>query len=289
MLTVGLPFFNSEKTLANAIKSVLIQSFTNWELILIDDGSNDNSLNIAIEFAKKDDRIKLISDGINRGLIFRLNQIIDLAQGEYIARMDSDDMMMKEKLEKQMNILLQNKQIDVIDTAAYIINETDQPVGVRGMDDISPNDKKKVLLQALLFHPTVIAKSSWYKKNKYSEDYFRGEDWELWCRTCGHTNFHRLKEPLYLYREGNINVKNYIASMKIYRKIIKHYGPGTISAARCGAEMLKSYLKSWAYYVSSRFNLQYLLAAARNSKLNDKQVKQIEKMIVEIKAYGTDN
>ena len=102
MLTIGLPFFNNDKTLADAVKSILIQSYKDWELILIDDGSTDGSNDIAKKFASIDNRIKLVSDGQNRGLIYRLNQIIDLAKGEYIARMDSDDMMMPGKLAKQM-------------------------------------------------------------------------------------------------------------------------------------------------------------------------------------------
>jgi glycosyltransferase involved in cell wall biosynthesis len=269
--------------LANAVKSILIQSYKNFELILINDGSTDNSYSIAYEIAKTDDRIKLISDGENRGLVFRLNQIIDIARGEYIARMDSDDMMMPEKLENQMKILLQNNHIDVIDTAAYTINEKDEPIGIRGTEDINTTDKKKLLKKTLLFHPTVIAKTSWYIKNKYSADFVRGEDFELWCRTFDNTVFHRIKEPFFIYREGNVNVKNYIASMKTFRKIIRLYSPAVLSKSEFIIEIVKTYLKSAVYYLFSLFKLQHILSSKRNTRLNATQVAEVKGIIDIIK------
>ncbi|MEJ7587423.1 MAG: glycosyltransferase family A protein [Ferruginibacter sp.] len=283
MLTVGLPFYNSQKTLSNAIKSILIQSYTNWELVLIDDGSTDNSYNIAAQLAATDSRIKLISDGTNRGLISRLNQVIDLAKGEYIARMDADDMMMPLKLERQMKVLLENERIDVIDTAAYTINEKDEPIGMRGTEEIDTWDKKRVLKKVLLFHPTIIAKTSWYKQNKYSEDFVRSEDFELWCRTFDNTVFYRINQPFFLYREGNVNVKNYIQSMKTFRKILRRYGPGVLSKSEFATEILKSYLKSGVYVFFALFKSQYILSSKRNMKLNDGQVSEVNEVIRQIK------
>lgn len=282
-LTIGLPFFNNEKTLGDAINSILIQSYKNWELILIDDGSADNSFKIAHKIAQTDSRIKLIGGGENKGLITRLNQIIDLAHGKYIARMDADDMMMPEKLERQMNVLRENEQIDVIDTAAYTINEKDEPIGIRGTEDLNTWDKKKVLKKALLFHPTIIAKTSWYRLNKYSEDFVRAEDFELWCRTFSNTVFHRIKEPFFLYREGNINVRNYILSMRTFRKIIRQYGPGVLSKSEFAMEILKTYLKSGVYNLFAIFELQHILSSKRNMKLNKSQVAEVKHVIRRIK------
>jgi len=284
-LTIGLPFFNNQETLANAIKSVLIQSFKNWELILIDDGSTDRSYHIANELARVDSRIKLISDGENKGLIHRLNQIIDLARGTYIARMDSDDMMMPNKLERQMKILIENDSIDLIDTAAYIINEKDKPIGMRGMGDINTWNKKKVLKKGLLFHPTIVAKTSWYKSNKYDKEYIRSEDFELWCRTYEYTVFFRIYEPLFIYREGNVNVKNYVASNQTIRKIIRKYAPGVLSNTELVLEILKTYLKNYLYYAFSIFNMQYTLSSTRNVKLNKFQIDEVKDVINRIKNF----
>jgi len=284
-LTIGLPFFNNQETLANAIKSVLIQSFKNWELILMDDGSTDRSYHIANELARVDSRIKLISDGENKGLIHRLNQIIDLARGTYIARMDSDDMMMPNKLERQMKILIENDSIDLIDTAAYIINEKDKPIGMRGMGDINTWNKKKVLKKGLLFHPTIVAKTSWYKSNKYDKEYIRSEDFELWCRTYEYTVFFRIYEPLFMYREGNVNVKNYVASNQTIRKIIRKYAPGVLSNTELVLEILKTYLKNYLYYAFSIFNMQYTLSSTRNVKLNKFQIDEVKDVINRIKNF----
>lgn len=286
-VTIGLPFFNNENTLADAIKSVIVQSYTNWELILTDDGSTDKSLQIANEFAKADKRIKVISDGVNKGLSNRLNQISNLTTTDYLARMDADDMMMPEKIEKQMKVLLSDSTIDVIDTVAYIINEKEQPVGMRGAWDISTWDKKKVLTKGLLFHPTVIAKTNWFKKNKYnaSDDFYRSEDLELWCRTFENTVFSRVYEPLFIYREGKVNVKNYTASARSTRNILRLYHKGVITRGEFYWEIIKSYVKSGLYRLFAFFDVHNILSATRNNRLDYVQKRKIKEVIMQIKNY----
>ena len=283
LLTIGLPFYNNGNTLQKAIRSVILQSFQNWELIMINDGSNDNSCDIALEMAKTDLRIKLIDDKKNRGLAFRLNQIIDLAKGQYIARMDADDMMLPEKLNIQIDTLLKNQKIDVIDTASYTIDERDEPIGVRGTEVLNIKDKKGALKSVLLFHPTVVGKTEWFKKNRYSENFVRAEDYELWCRTFDSTVFFRIKTPLFLYREGNVNVKNYVLSMKTVRKILRQYSPCVLSKQEYIKEIIKTYLKSGLYIFFGVFKLQQYLSSKRNLKLNNCQVAEIKSFIRLIK------
>lgn len=286
-LTIGLPFYNNENTLADAIKSVLVQTYKDWELILTDDGSTDRSLEIATEFAGRDERIKIISDGVNKGLSFRLNQISELTHSEYLARMDADDMMMPEKLEKQMKTLLNDNTIDVIDTVAYIINEKEEPVGMRGAWDISKWDRKKVLKKGLLFHPTVIAKTEWFKKNQYdvSENFYRSEDLELWCRTFGTTIFSRVYEPLFIYREGKVNVKNYTASAQSTRNILRLYKNDVITYREFYLETFKSYFKSALYRLFAFFDIHNILSATRNNKLDYVQKRKIREVIMQIKNF----
>jgi len=109
MISIGISIYNAEKYLVDAINSVLEQTYENWELVLVDDGSTDNSLKIAQEFAIKDNRIRVISDGLNKKLPARLNQIINEAKYDYIARMDADDVMHPQRLEKQLQFLEKNK------------------------------------------------------------------------------------------------------------------------------------------------------------------------------------
>ena len=98
LVTVGIPFYNSEKYLSDSVKSTLNQTYTNLEIILLDDGSTDSSLKIAQEFEKKDKRVIVISDGENIGLPKRLNQLSQLVNGKYYARMDADDIMFSNRI-----------------------------------------------------------------------------------------------------------------------------------------------------------------------------------------------
>ena len=104
-ISIGIPIYNAEAYLEDAIKSILAQTHELWELILIDDGSTDASLTIAKRFAESDHRIKVISDGINKKLPARLNQLIEEANYDYIARMDADDLIHPDRLAIQLSFL----------------------------------------------------------------------------------------------------------------------------------------------------------------------------------------
>lgn len=282
-ITVGIPFYNNEKTLELAIKSVIAQTFKDWELFLIDDGSTDNSVRIAQMSANSDNRIILISDGTNRGLIYRLNQIIDIANGDFIARMDADDVMLPERLDKQWTIFMNNPKIDIVATAAYTIDENDNPIGVRDTAAIDLKNKKEILKKSLLIHPSILVKKKWYKSNKYDHKFIRAEDFELWCRTLAHTNFYRISEPLLLYREGNVNIKNYVLSMKTLRMIYKKYYKGLLSKNELAVELFKSHLKVILYRFMGIFGLQYLLTSQRNISLTKHQINYINNIILKLK------
>lgn len=112
-ISVILPFYNSQDTLRSAVDSVLQQTFTNLELILIDNDSDDDSYSIATEYASSDSRVKLI-DEPDRNIVKALNSGISEAEGRYIARMDADDLCMPERFEKQFDFLEQNPDIGVV-------------------------------------------------------------------------------------------------------------------------------------------------------------------------------
>ena len=122
MITVAIPFYNAQNFLADSIESVLNQTYKEWQLILIDDGSKDKSLEIAKQYAQNDNRILVISDGDNKNLGSRLNQIAKLAKTRYLARMDADDIMHPQRLQRQFEILENNPNIDVLGTNAYVID-----------------------------------------------------------------------------------------------------------------------------------------------------------------------
>ena len=100
LVSIGLPFFNAGRMLTAALQSIFAQSLEDWELILLDDGSSDKSLHLAASI--QDLRVRLFSDGRNRGLSYRLNQSALLARGKYLARMDADDVMHPDRLRRQI-------------------------------------------------------------------------------------------------------------------------------------------------------------------------------------------
>ncbi|MGE5558463.1 MAG: glycosyltransferase [Bacillota bacterium] len=268
-VTIGIPFFNNELTLIFAVKSVFAQSYQNWELILIDDGSSDNSLSIINSI--NDKRIKIISDGMNKGLPSRLNQISFLASGKYIARMDADDMMHPHRLEKQVYYLEANPQIDIVSTAAYSIDEKNVPFGKRGNRKFKI-DPYNIMNNKVIFHPTVTGRIEWFINNLYNESYKRSQDLELWCRSYKNFSYAKLDEPLHFYREiNNFNIKKYLENCYFNRLIYQKYGPVLIGKKDTLILTIKSYLKGGIYKLSTLFYLQNLLIKRRNTFLNTKE------------------
>lgn len=204
MITIAIPIYNSGEYLRYAIQSCINQTYQKWTLLLMCDGSTDNSTAIAYEMAEKDKRIKVINDGINRGLVYRLNQSIQMSTSKYYARMDADDIMHPKRLETQLNILVNNKDIDVLGSSAYSINENNEIRGIKGRDN---NSLRRI---SSFIHPSILGKTEWFKTNKYNILAERFEDYELWQRTLNFSSFYKIETPLLYYREfGGSYYKKY--------------------------------------------------------------------------------
>lgn len=223
-VSIGIPFFNAELYFEDAIKSVLQQSFQDWELILVDDGSTDRSLEIAKKFANKDSRIRVISDGKNKKLPTRLNQIIQESQYEYIARMDADDLMHPDRLKIQLDFLEKNKEFDLVSTGVVSINDKNQVRGIRRLREIY-TDFSEVKRHYPIVHASILAKRDWYLRNKYDQSLPRTEDFELWCRTISNNDLKLavLPEALYYYREEGLVTaekmkRSYRDGIKVYKQ-----------------------------------------------------------------------
>lgn len=265
-VTIGIPFFNAAPMLADAVRSVLAQTYAHWELLLVDDGSTDGSL--AIARAITDPRVRCLSDGVNRGLVYRLNQITSLAQGSYLARMDADDLMHPCRIERQVQFLDANPSIDVVDTATYTVNDDLTPLGIRG-DRPLETAPEAVLRNGLFIHPTVMGRAEWFRANPYDPAYVRAEDRELWCRTASTSRFARLAEPLFFYREGlSGNLRNYQKSAVTVRKMLRVYGPSLVGSWRTAWLLAQSHARSFAYGLLTKVGLQARLIRGRNRPLS---------------------
>lgn len=261
MVTIGLPFYNAEKYLALAIESVLQQTYTDWELLLLDDGSTDNSLSIAQSYAQKDSRIKVISDGKNKNLAARLNELPSLAQGLYLARMDADDIMHPARIERQLAVLGTHPEIDVLGTNAYIINDENAVIGTR-----YPLTPENTLTRVKSFiHPTIIAKKQWFLENPYDTKALRMEDAELWYRTFSKYHFVRLNEPLLFYREvGNNYYKKYFLAQQSKAYIFSKYSNESYWKQYFRA----NFLKGIVYRIAHIFGMEQWLVNRRNVKIS---------------------
>src|SRR5713226_5627186 len=127
LVSVVLPVYNAGLTLPQALASIKLQTFREWELIFIDDGSTNGCMG---GFSPSDDRIRVVQDGRNLGLAARLNQGIDLARGKYLARMDQDDVAYPTRLERQVEFLDRNSSVDLAGTKAIVFRDEGLPAGL---------------------------------------------------------------------------------------------------------------------------------------------------------------
>lgn len=269
LISIGIPFYNSENFLEDAIISVMNQTYTNWELFLVDDGSNDSSLKIANFFEEKDNRICVLSDGINKGLPARLNQLSQLATGKYYARMDADDMMHPERLAIQVAYLIKNNTVDLLGSGLIAIDNDNNITGIRKGSFMQNFTLKQVLETTWCVHPTITGKSIWFKNNQYDERMKRAQDYELWIRTIEKSNFVRLEDPLLFYREASTPslvkyFKSTQYSLKIFRK--NRNKIGMISVLKMSVTKL---LKLFVYFVFSIFGVTDRLIQRRSVKMLD--------------------
>lgn len=268
LITIGIPIYNAEDYLADAIKSVLAQSYQNFELILVDDGSKDNSLMIAKDFEKQDSRIKVISDGVNKKLPARLNQIIAEAQGKYIARMDADDMMHSERIAKQLDFLLSNPQFDLVSTSLISIKNNNEIIGIRTYLPKQVTKKDALLGQSGILHASILAKKSWCQRNLYNEVNTLAEDYELWLSAIIKDDLKVgfLPEYLYYYREESSATKRkMLKGYDTQTKIISKYYKDILTEKEYKNLMQKFAVKKMVVNIADAVNMMHIILKRRSN------------------------
>ena len=183
LVSVILPVYNAQKYLEEAIESIINQTYTNFEFIIIDDGSGDNSLNIINKYQKQDSRILVITRE-NKGLVYTLNEGINQAKGKYIARMDADDISLSNRFEKQIE-LLENSNIDICGCHYLLVDEYNNINGL----NLTPLSHEMCFLSLAskvpFAHPSVMIRKEFLDKNnlKYGQSEHKiAEDFDLWMR-----------------------------------------------------------------------------------------------------------
>lgn len=208
LVSIIMGVYNEEKNLSRCIDSVLKQTYTNWEFIICNDCSTDNSKEILMQYHSKDERIIILENEKNSRLAASLNNCLKVAKGKYIARMDADDECLPDRLQKQVQFLEDNKGIDCVGTAVIVFDENGDK-GVR-LSKEKPN-KNDLLSSNPFAHPTVMIRKTvmdnldGYKETKETK---RAEDLDLWFRfyDAGYQGYN-MREPLYRYHESEEDMK----------------------------------------------------------------------------------
>jgi len=198
-VTVALSVFNGGTPLELSIRSVMRQSWTNWELLILDDGSSDGAVDRLS--CLSDPRIIVVRDGYNRGLSARLNQAVSMAKGKYFARMDQDDVCHPERFAKQVAFLESHPVVDLLATQCITMDEQEQLNGILPSAINHADICRRPWQGFYMAHPTWMGRTDWFRRNPYPIPApYSCEDQELLLRAHRTSCYHTLPERLLAYR-----------------------------------------------------------------------------------------
>lgn len=251
LVTIGLPF-SQEKTadFLLAVKSIFCQTYTNWELILVADNAKIDLVRLAENLA--DPRVTVINDGRCLGLSERLNQISDIANGRYVARMDSDDIMHPRRIEVSVTTLIENVTKKVASTGAYQIDEKSSIKGDFHTSSFGTN-RDVAFRSSPIIHPTVIFERDWCRANRYDPSFSKAQDKELWIRALRPETYIKIEENLLFYRVGSSLTYSKHRATNIHdRRIIRNHGPAQIGLTRSAILLARSVAKEAIFFALSQ-------------------------------------
>lgn len=200
-ISVLMSVYNSENFLKESLDSILNQTYPDFEFIIVNDASTDSSLEIIKSY--EDPRIKIIDSDKNMGLTYNLNRALSVARGEFIARMDADDVAHRDRFKEQVIFMEQNRSVGVCGTSGEAIDE----LGNYLFDINLPVEDKKIkslfLIGNEIIHSSVMIRHSILKKHgvTYDETFLSCQDYRLWVELMDKTTFYNLPKKLVKYRE----------------------------------------------------------------------------------------
>lgn len=274
LVSVILPVYNSEKYVYEALLSIVNQSYTNIEIIIVVNGTTDNSLT---EISKiEDHRIKIIEIKEAIGLVRALNIGIEQSNGVYIARMDADDIAFKSKIQKQINFLEKNLNYGLCATwYEAAIKTFDGPTFIRKNKVEDQDIKLKLLYQCHVCHPTVIIRKSLLDKFnlKYSLKFPHAEDYGLWVEMSDKTKFYTYPEVLFQYRHHDESISNVESD----------------SQQQLSLEIRKDYFKK----IGCNFNIEEIKLYSRfvdgDFLISVSEIKSINSILTKLLTHSNEN
>lgn len=236
-VAVIMPTYNCEAYVGEAIESILGQTLTDLELIVVDNGSRDRTVDVARSYSSRDERISVFVHP-HGGVSGALNFGISRSKSEYIARMDGDDISDRRRLEIQIDFMEQNLDVIICGTDMISFN------GSRKRRNLYPTADRDcqifLLLRSCFSHPTVVIRRSAFPDHEfYKPDYNFAEDYKAWCEISHLGRFHNIGEPLYMYRLHNSQVTR----EKRARQIALHLAISEEHHRRLGVDFDKAALE----------------------------------------------
>lgn len=213
LVSVLLPCRNGARTLALAMRSVLNQTFDDFELLLLNDGSTDDSVAIARSFG--DSRVRVCGDGVGRGLPWRLNEGVAAASGRYIARMDADDVCFPERFARQVAFLDAHPEVDLVGCRAVVFRDSGEVVGLLPFVPSHAGLCAQPWRNIPLPHPSWMGRRSWFEAHPYRlPEVRRAEDQELLLRSYPDSHYACLDEVLLGYRQGPFQLQRTLVARR---------------------------------------------------------------------------
>lgn len=205
LISVIMPVRNAGAFLVESIESIRNQTYQNWEFVIIDDASCDTTPDILKQYVKKDKRITVIRNEVNKGISHSLNTALQLARGEFIARMDGDDISKKDRFEKQLTFLQKNPYVIAVGGQAEMIDEKGVVFAYKRFP-ANPHMLYRMIMRAVpIQHPILMARAGIFKKYRYDETLKTAEDVDMLFYLLSQGIISNVDDYIYRYRKTDMN------------------------------------------------------------------------------------
>lgn len=259
--------YNGERYLREAVESILNQTFTDFEFIIIDDGSTDSTWDILAEYATRDRRIVLMRNEENIGLTKSLNRGLRVARGKYIARQDADDISMPERLAKQVSVLDTRPQVVLVGASARQVDETGCPIGKAIRQENPHFNRWRLLFGNYMIHSTTMFRREIALQiGGYDESLPYAQDYDLWSRLCSVGEVTQVQEILVEYRKHQARIS------------AAHWDSQLLAAERTMRQLIENLL---GHPVSSK-EIHWLRTWTRSPLASRKEIEITSSLLLKI-------
>ncbi|MDB5807736.1 MAG: epsE 1 [Betaproteobacteria bacterium] len=222
LISVVMPVMNAERTLAQTLRSLFWQTCEDWELIIVDDGSTDRTLEVVR--AAADPRIRLAGGGANAGPSPRRNQGIALARGKFVALLDADDIAYPERFATQVKFIREHPECDLVGCGALMFNQQGTAFGRFPLHLTHEQICATPWVGFALPNSSWLGRRAWFERYPYSQDYRRAEDYEVLLRSYRNSRFACVESTLLGYRQGPRSLKKLLVGRACTARAIARDG-----------------------------------------------------------------